>query len=159
MSAAITNVKASGAEGVESLIAEFEAKREGADETLIEFIDHVVPVIREFGDAAAFANWFLAAVEERREKARGQGATAICDVYPDWCEERGPHCDHSRHYEGLVCYGTTHLCGSQLTLYVEENDFTPGEASAKAAELRDIADRIEIMAKAGGDQAAQEHQP
>ncbi|MFM9604279.1 hypothetical protein [Streptomyces turgidiscabies] len=69
MNAQITHVKAKGAEGMESLIAEFEAMREGADENLNEFIDHVVPVIREFGDPAAFANWFLAAVEEHREKA------------------------------------------------------------------------------------------
>ncbi|NEA67522.1 hypothetical protein [Streptomyces sp. SID12488] len=57
------------AEALESCVAEFEAMREGADETLNEFIDHVVPVIRQFGDPAAFANWFLTAVEEQREKA------------------------------------------------------------------------------------------
>lgn len=57
------------AEALESFVAEFEAMREGAGENLSEFIDHVVPVIREFGDPATFANWFLAAVSERREKA------------------------------------------------------------------------------------------
>ncbi|MFF3461009.1 hypothetical protein ACWCQN_39890 [Streptomyces sp. NPDC001984] len=109
---------------------------------------HVPPVDRRTNGHAAFA---VQAAEQTRERAE-QLADAGARRHPDgacrtyaWCDESGPHYDHSRHYDGLVSYGVTHLSGSQRTLYVEENDFTPDEAAVKAAELRVIADLIEAM--------------
>ncbi|MFF2384071.1 hypothetical protein [Streptomyces sp. NPDC058108] len=65
-----------------------------------------------------------------------------------WCSQTGPHYDHSRHENGIVSYGATHLSEGTPSLYVGMDEFPPEQAAAKAAQLRAIADRIEAMAAA-----------
>ncbi|MBN0043092.1 hypothetical protein JS756_02975 [Streptomyces actuosus] len=54
---------------VEAFVADLNARRVGADVHLTTFIDEATKLVRKWGDAKAFAAWFLTAIEERGAKA------------------------------------------------------------------------------------------
>jgi hypothetical protein len=114
-------------------------ERGTATPAMEKFMDEVALLISVSPDPQATVDAVIDVISRERAKNRA------CRTYA-WCDSTGPHYDHGRHETGIVAYGATHLSEGQPTLYVGQDEFPPGQAAAKAAELRAVADRIEAMA-------------
>lgn len=108
------------------------------------FMDEVESLLASSSEPAATFDKVLAVISDARARKNG------CPVH-DWCTEREPgHIDHSRYERGIVQYGAVHLSASTPKLCVGNAEFPMEQAGEKAAELRLIADRLEVWAGFAG---------
>lgn len=121
-------------------LRERDRKRGTASPAMERFMDEVARQISESHDPAATFDKIRSVITAERMNRKG------CPVY-SWCKEREPgHVDHSRHDRGVVSHGVVHLSDSTPKLWIGNDEFPVDQAAEKAAELRLIADRLEVWA-------------